>query len=172
MAAVRIVFIVTAYRLPDQLSRLVKRLAVRGHSVLIHIDKKVKQSDFAEMLGDSTGKGSVRFLPSRQTCYWSGSGVLKASIDGLRMAVRLNTDCDFVFLMTGQCYPLMSMAGIEAKLRGIGEQSIISSHPMPIPWWPNGGMDHLQNWHRHIGSRLVISPAPGSSWKRKLVNLV
>ena len=162
----------TAHKLPAQLSRLVKRLAVRGHSVLIHVDKKAKQSSFEEMLGDLVGNGTAQFMSSRQTCYWGGFGVVQAGIDGLRMAVQLNTDCDFVFLMTGQCYPLISMAAIEAQLQAIGEQSVISCTPMPIPWWPNGGMDFLQDWHFHIGSRLIVSPTDGSSLKRKLLNRI
>ena len=168
----RIVFIVAAHKLPEQLSRLVKRLAVRGHSVLIHVDKKTKQSDFTEMLGGCAGAPNTQFMSSRHTCYWCGFGTVLATIDGLRAAVQLNTDFDFVFYLTGQCYPLISMAGIEAKLQEIGEQSIISCFPMPIPWWPNGGMDNLQNRHFRIGSRLVIAPAPGSSWGRKLLNLI
>lgn len=111
-------------------------------------------------------------MSCRHTCHWGGFGLVQAGIDGLRAAVQLNMDCDFVFFLTGQCYPLISMAGIEAKLQEIGEQSIISCDPMPMPWWPNGGMDYLQNRHFRIGSRLVIAPAPGSSWGRKLLNLI
>jgi len=168
----KIVFIVSAYKLPEQLARLVKRLAVRGHTVLIHIDKRAKQSDFANMLCGSALTPKTHFMSSRHTCYWGGFGLVRAGISGLRMAVQVDTDFDFAVFLTGQCYPLISIAAIEAHLLEIGERSIISCCPMPVTCWPNGGMDYLQNRHFRIGSRLVVAPAPGSSWKRKLLNRI
>ena len=59
MCTVRLVYIVSAYKLPDQVVRLVRRLRAQGTTffVLIPLRKEIKRDDFGRQMGSMAKSG-------------------------------------------------------------------------------------------------------------------
>jgi hypothetical protein len=149
-------FIISAYKEPGLLKRLVGRLS--GHRCAVHIDAKVDFAPFAQELSTAS---EVAYLP-RHVCHWGRSGHISASIEGLRWF--LHGEGDYVVLLTGQCYPLRPLEDFEAWLEGLSGCSVISHSPFPHPRWRHGGFNRVQQFHvRVFGKALHLR-----LWPRRL----
>jgi len=71
----RIAYIVSAYKLPEQLERLLRRLSGEGVSFAVHVDRKTARSTYDEMVA-RTRDLDVHFLP--RTCP-TGAGSVTCS---------------------------------------------------------------------------------------------
>jgi hypothetical protein len=146
MAFVRIAYVVSAYKNPRHLSRLIRRLQTGSEtSFLVHVDRKTDEATFRAMLAGVADVDNIRFLP-RHSCHWGGFGHVRASLKGLRELAR-EGEPDYVILLSGQDYPIKSNAFIREFLeRGEG-QSFFLHFPLPTENWRRGGLDRLQDWH-------------------------
>ena len=77
-----LVYIISAYQLPEQLVRLVNRLRTENATILLHIDRRASVDVFGAVWE------SVRSLPdvgllNRHDCHWGGFGHVAASLEGL-----------------------------------------------------------------------------------------
>ena len=84
---VNLVYIISAYRLHEQLVRLVTRLQTENATLLVHVDKKASPKVF-----DAIAEG-VRSLPDvhlldRHVCDWGGFGHVTVSLDGIAESWR------------------------------------------------------------------------------------
>lgn len=139
-----VAFIVSAYKAPALLGRLLHRLD--GRPCAVHIDAKVEAAVFGDAL---RGVPRLHLLP-RHVCHWGGFGHVEASLEGIRWFV--GTGATHAVLLTGQCYPLRPIEAFERWLCGVGDASIISHLPLPHPRWRRGGLDRLEEHHfRFLG---------------------
>jgi hypothetical protein len=153
----RLAFIVSGYKRPDLLTRLVR--ALDGRPCAIHID--AKSQIFSEVVEALKGIPNVHFLP-RHNCHWGMFGHVEASLEGLRWF--RGTDCDYALLLTGQCYPLRTISSIESCLSALNGMSIIDYHSFPYSRWEKGGWSRVDRFHVHaFGRRWRIRP-----WRRQL----
>lgn len=138
-------YIISAYKRPDLLIRLVKSLG--ANPVAIHVDKKSDIFDFLK--SELSGLYNVTFLP-RHTCYWGLFGHVLASLEGMKWF--RTTSCDYAILLTGQCYPLKSNGEIEHLLSNLNGKSIIEFEKFPKPNWnhSDGGYKRLDRFHFSI----------------------
>lgn len=171
-AHVRIAYIISAYKLPALLVRLVRRLDVPGTTFLIHVDAKTPDSVYREMAEPLAAMPNVRFLP-RHVCYWADFGHVRATLKGLRELIAWGAPFDQVALLTGQDYPLKSNEEIAATLAGAGDRVFMRCFPLPSDHWTDGGMDRIENRHFRIRERLVAFPgvpfgsqAANAAWTR------
>jgi hypothetical protein len=142
----RIAYVVSAYKLPHQLERLLRRLAGPGVTFTVHVDRKTPQRDYEAMVG-GTRDLDVHFLP-RHICHWGGWGHVRASLKGIDRLVGDEVPFDYVALLTGQDYPLSSPAAIADALGAAGGRSFMSWWPLPRPQWgARGGLDRYEDWH-------------------------
>ena len=135
-------YIISAYKRPDLLVRLVDSLA--PNPVAIHVDKK--SSIFEGLQKSLASYSNVTFLP-RHTCYWGLFGHVQASIEGMKWFA--GTGCDYAILLTGQCYPLKSNSDIALALDELQGKSVIETLRFPLERWGNdyGGYKRLDRFY-------------------------
>jgi hypothetical protein len=142
-------YIISAYKRPDLLARLVRRLG--DAPIAIHIDRK---SDiFDQVKSYVGGLPNVTLLP-RHVCHWGLIGHVDASLEGMKWF--RGTDRQYAVLLTGQCYPVKPPAEIERDLNDLHGRSIIETIRFPVPKWmqyENGGYTRLDRFHLKIGRR-------------------
>lgn len=147
MSGMRIVYIVSAYKNPTHVSRLVHRLHTGPETrFAVHVDRKTDAPTFEAMqagLGDLDG---VSFLP-RHACHWGGFGHVRASLKGIREVRESGWDPDYVILLSGQDYPIKPNAYIQDFLQDGDGRSFFLHFPLPTENWTHGGLDRFRRWH-------------------------
>lgn len=152
----RIAYIVSAYKLPAQLERLLRRLAAPGVSFAVHVDRKTRRRVYDEMVA-RTRDLDVVFLP-RHVSQWGGFGHVYATLKGIDHLVTERVPFDYAMLLTGQDYPLRSPAAIAAFLGSAGGRSFMNHWPLPYaPWGDRGGLDRIEDWHVITYRRLHLA---------------
>jgi Core-2/I-Branching enzyme len=143
----RIAYVVSAYKYPDQLARLLKRLSTPTSSFSLHVDRKTRPSVARAIEALTEDVPRVRFLP-RHVSHWGGFGHVRASLKGLADVVEHGVQFDYLVLLTGQDYPLRSAAAIEGFLAEASGRSFMNHWRLPYePWGKRGGFDRLEDWH-------------------------
>jgi hypothetical protein len=155
-----IAYVVSAYKLPEQLVRLVRRLATPNASFAIHVDRKTPTELYREMVANLHDVGSVRFL-ERHVCNWGDFGHVRATLKGIEQLLADAVPFDYLVLLSGQDYPLRAAAEIEQFLDGARGRSFMSHWPLPHdPWTGRGGLDRVERWHlvgrRHLHLSLPL----------------
>lgn len=159
-------YIVTAYKLPDLLIRLVRRLQSPNATFVIHVDKKSPlevQSRMQSGLQDAPG---VYFIEPHK-CYWGDFGHVRATLKGMRELLARAVPFDYAILLTGQDYPIKPNGVIERVLARARGNSFMSYVPLPSDDWEV--MDRLERWHywfhgKHVG--FPLNPKPGAIRKK------
>lgn len=153
----RVAYVVSAYKHPRQLGRLLRRLSTPTAAFAVHVDRKTRPSVFRQMRAAAEGVSNVRFV-RRHVSHWGGFGHVRASLKGLADIVERGIDFDYLVLLTGQDYPLRSAAAIERFLGEAGGRSFMNHWPLPFaPWGPRGGLDRLEDWHVVTFRRLHVA---------------
>jgi hypothetical protein len=152
----RLAYIISAYKRPEQLGRLVHRLAAPGTSFAIHVDAKTSDAVYAEMVDRTRGVPDVRFV-SRHVCRWGGFGHVRASLKGIAQLVEREVEFDYAILLTGQDYPLMPTVALTRFFERSEGRSFMSHWPLPFaPWTGRGGLDRIERWHAVGPARLHV----------------
>ncbi len=147
-----IAYVISAYRLPHQLVRLVSRLQGRGVTFLVHVDARSGDEVMRPVVDALGGTSNVHLL-ERHACRWGDFGHVEASLKGLRRIVERNIPCDRVVLLTGQDYPIASAAAISDFFTAHPDCEYIEHFPLPRAEWYRGGMPRLEHWHYWWGDR-------------------
>jgi hypothetical protein len=156
MKAVTVAYVISAYRSPAHLGRLVHRLHTGARTTFtVHVDRKTSDDVYAAMRAGVSDL-DVRFLP-RHECHWGGFGHVQASLKGLRAVLEREPHPDFVVLLSGQDYPIKSNAYIQDFLERGDGRSFFLHFPLPTKNWANGGLDRFRRWHlRYRGLHLSL----------------
>ena len=154
----RIAYVISAYKYPQQLGRLVRRLSSPSTaSFSIHVDRKTSASTYRAMLAETEGVPNARFLP-RHVSHWGGFGHVKASLKGLADVIERDGAFDYLVLLTGQDYPLRPVTAIEQYLGEANGRSFMNHWPLPHqPWGARGGLERLEDWHLVTFFRLHLA---------------
>jgi hypothetical protein len=143
----RIAYIISAYKAADLLIRLVHQLHTPTSIFLIHVDKRTHNKEYREMIAGVSHLANVVFL-KRHNCHWGDFGHVRATLKGLAYLFERDTSFDYVFLLTGQDYPIKSNAYIESFLSKQNGKEFISYYSFPNKaWGENGGMRRIEQWH-------------------------
>jgi Core-2/I-Branching enzyme len=154
---VTIAYVVSAYKLPDQLVRLVDRLDAPDSWFAVHVDARAPSAVF-DPVATELGKRTNVELLARHPSYWGGFGHVRTSLKGMERAFRAQIQFDYLVLLTGQDYPLRPPAGIAAFFERAAGRSYMSHWPLPHAGWEGrGGLDRLERYHVVRGRRLRIS---------------
>lgn len=166
-----IVYIISAYKLPYLLVRLVHRLQSGNATFFIHVDKKTPLNIFKQMTDGLQFSENVYFL-KRHNCYWGDFGHVEASLQGIEELLKRDIYFDYAVLLTGQDYPLKKNDDIETFFEKNNDYSFIKYASPPDKNWVG---DRLEYWHYHIFGKHIRFPMDAQSGKfiilKKLLNL-
>jgi core-2/I-Branching enzyme len=166
----KIAYIISAYKYPEQLIRLVSRLNTATAFFFIHVDKKADNSVYLEVVNGLSKCSNVHFL-KRHRCDWGGFGHVKASLKGIAEILRRQLTVDYIILLTGQDYPIKTNEQISAFLEQSGGKSFMQSVQLPCESWP-GAAGRMESWHVRIFGNQFILPNDNINiaWLRKFRN--
>ena len=99
-------YVLLAYKDPEQVGRLLRRIAGPNSAVAVHVDRSTDEAILDELRRDAADLPEVHFLARLRT-HWGGFGLVEATLRGIEHLVRAS-NVDYVFLLTGQDYPLRS----------------------------------------------------------------
>lgn len=153
----RIAYIISAYKLPEQLIRLIIRLNLDSTTFFVHVDKKTALEEYKRIVNGTKHLANVFFL-KRHRCYWGGFGHVQATIEGINEIINRNTLFDYAFLLTGQDYPIKTNDQIQEYLRQNSGKSFMEYFSLPRDQWENGGMERLERWHVRFFNRHYVFP--------------
>ena len=160
-ARMNICYIISAYKLPEQVIRLVKKLDSPGAFFYIHIDKRSGDQVFHVIKDALRSFENVIFL-KRHSSYYGSFGHVRATLKGIDAIVRSNPDFDYVVLLTGQDYPIKSNAYIQDYLKRNYGKSFISYYmlddPFAVKWRERLGRLYYFNEkgsHTFPGDKLI-----------------
>jgi Core-2/I-Branching enzyme len=153
----RIAYVVSAFKYPQQLGRLLRRLSTPNTTFAVHVDRKTSRSIFSEMQRETEAIPEVRFL-DRHVSHWRGFGHVQATLKGIVDAFERCPDFDYVVLLTGQDYPLRSPRRLERVLGRANGRSFLTWRALPWSGWqPRGGMHRIEDWHLVTYGKVHVS---------------
>ena len=162
----KIAYFIGAYKLPDQMVRLVRKLESDTSIFLIHIDKKTDAATFRRMWEPLRHHPSVHFL-KRHPVYWGDSGVLRASLKAIKELVDSHVEYDYLIYLTSQDYPIKSNDQIGDALQKAHGRSFMQYFPLPDRRWreENGGLDRVAYRYYHWYGRWFVIRRNGKLMK-------
>jgi hypothetical protein len=158
----KIAYVISAYKLPQQLVRLVQRLQAPGVTFLIHVDAKTEEGDYRQMAGPLAGWDNVIFL-TRHPCHWGDFGHVQASLKGIDELFKRQIAFDRVVLLTGQDYPLRSHGEICDFFEKHRGEELVNFFPLPFAGWSfdREGLRRYEVFHfRMFGKHCCFPPEP------------
>ena len=166
----RIAYIISAYKYPQQLVRLISRLNTSTAYFFVHIDKKAEDSVYVEALRELGNLGNVYFL-KRHRCYWGGFGHVQASLKGIAEIFKRGLAVDYIILLTGQDYPIRTNEEISTFLKQSNGNSYMQFVSLPCESWP-GANGRMESWNISLFGRQIILPSDSInlSWLRSFRN--
>lgn len=156
----RIAYIISAYKRPDQLTRLVNKLHTPTSVFLIHVDKRTEQKQYRDMVSGIGHLSNVIFL-KRHNCHWGDFGHVRATLKGLAYLFENTINFDYVCLLTGQDYPIKSCSDIAEFLNKMRGKEFIDYFSLPSELWHNddGGLRRIEHWHFRLHKKYICLPS-------------
>ena len=145
----KIAYIILAHRYPEQLIRLVFRLHTESTSFFIHINKRTDDKIYHQVVSGLSHLPNVYFL-KRHPVAWGNFGHTNASLEGIKEVFAKNISFDWLFLLTGQDYPIKSNRQIENFLRENEGKVFLDYIDFQVPpdrGWATSGSDRIDYWH-------------------------
>lgn len=99
-------FLILVHTNPEQVKRLIKRLDHPRSVFFVHVDRKSELSAFEIALSEF----DIHWV-KRERAQWGSGGILRAMMNGLRQANKLDSNMR-VTLLSGADYPLVSIEEI------------------------------------------------------------
>jgi len=112
----------------------VRRLHTPRSVFLIHVDKRTDKKQYQDMASGVNHLTNVVFL-RRHNCHWGDFGHVRATLKGLAYLFERAIEFDYVFLLTGQDYPIKSNTYIESFLARAHGKEFISYYAPPNKYW-------------------------------------
>ncbi len=146
--------VILAHADPDHLHRLVRSL--EGLPIFVHIDRNTPDALFEQMVAGLPSGAEV--LPRVRTALSSWS-LVAAELAGLSRAMEASS-AEHVFVMSGSCYPLVSMDQLGDELAPWRGHSRLVKVPVPVWYWntrrrQDGGLSRFRYRHLHLGGQVL-----------------
>lgn len=144
----KIAYLIQAYKYPQQLLRLIKKLDSKDSRFFIHIDKKSDISVFKSTLREFSNS-KIKFISRREDGRWGRMGIVKATLHGIREVAQSSERFDCMRLLSGQCYPIKSAVSIHNFFEENSDKSYIFYFPLPSKSWEKerGGLNRIERYH-------------------------
>lgn len=148
----RLAYIISAYKLPDHLVRLVDLLDEPTTSFVVSIDRYTDDQTYHRMLAGLTGRRNVHVLPRHSSPYRS-FGHVRSTLRGIEYLYAANIPFDYLSLMTGQDLPIKTNGVIREHLAANVGFGFLESFPLPTERWSGGGLNRLNRLFLHTHRR-------------------
>lgn len=106
-STIRIAYLILVHKNPAQVGRLLKRLYYPGCLFYIHVSASTTLTSFQEAAQGIPAE-AIHFIQKRTRVRWGDFSVTTAILNGLVEVLNVKPEPDFIFLMSGQDYPLVS----------------------------------------------------------------
>lgn len=166
----KITYLITSYKLPEQLVRLVQQLNTDETSFFIHVDQKADHKIhkfIAEQLGAFRNVHLVK--PIR--CNWGEFDQVRIVLNGIQEIVESRHEYDYIIQLTGQCYPIKSNQHIQEFLKSHSGYSFLNYFTSPDPlaekWEERFSYWHIiyRKWHFTFPRKdMFASPGLNNLW--------
>jgi hypothetical protein len=160
---VKIAFVIAAHKYPDQVVRLVRRLASDRATFLLHVDRRASDEVSRAIRQGTRDIAEVHFT-ERHRCYWAGFGVVEAMLDAFDHLLDRNVAFTHAVLLSGQDYPLAPTEAIERVFLDAEGRTFMKCAPLPTPFWTEGGLPRIEYWYL-VSKRRVRLRVP---WRRTI----
>ncbi len=152
----RLAYVISAYRLPDQLVRLVDLLDTETTSFVISVDRHTDDAVYAAMWQPLVGRRNVHFLPRHSSPYRS-FGHVKSTLRGIDHLLGARIAFDHLSVLTGQDLPLVPNATIRARLAESDGAGFMEHFSLPDARWSGGGLNRFSSlfFHSHRANRSI-----------------
>jgi hypothetical protein len=155
-APVRLAYIILCHKEPLQVIKLVRRLD--GIAFVIHVDKRAGEDIFEPLKRFARTMPNV-FLSPRSRCGWGGYGIVQATLDCMETVVQSGIEFDYLFLLSGQDYPIKNKSLINQFVSTNMGREFIETFPLckPNRWSNHSGrfnaVNRVRYWTFHLGRR-------------------
>ncbi|PKP84766.1 MAG: glycosyl transferase, partial [Alphaproteobacteria bacterium HGW-Alphaproteobacteria-2] len=112
-----------------------------GCPVVIHVDRKVKRSDYLAFTRALEGFEDVRFL-QRHACEWGTFSLVAAMQAAAEIMLHEFPGVQHIYSASGSCLPLRPVAELRAYLAERPETDFIESVTCDDARWTVGGLDN------------------------------
>ena len=151
------IFFIIAHKNPVQVSSLINQLSDGNSIFYVHVDKKCDYSEWSFLLKNI----NVSFISPRIDCAWGDKSIVHAMLSGFRQII-LNEACGFVFLLSGQCWPLMNNAEVDQFLERNKFDLYMDIRPVSEVWSSREVFDRINSYRFNLSAvrndALIIAP--------------
>ena len=163
MSAAKVAFVIAAHTYPEQVVRLIRRLASDRATFVVHVDRRAS-NDVDEVIRQGIrGVADVHFV-ARHRCYWAGFGVVDATLAAFDHLLDRDVPFTHAVLLSGQDYPLRPPEAIERFFQEAEGRTFMKCVPLPTPFWAEGGLPRIEHWYL-VSRRRVRVRVP---WRRRI----
>jgi hypothetical protein len=163
----RIAYLIFLHTQPAQAGRFLKRLYYPGCRLYLHVDARQPLGPFREALGGLPAD-AVFFLPSRRTIRWGYLDLSEAYLDAFRFILNDWPTADFVFVQSGQDYPLTTPAALLDWLGRHADTNFVRYGPIDAQS-SDFLKSRIERYHLIINRHRAIThpPVEGADFKRR-----
>lgn len=121
-------------------AQVARHWAVAGCPVVIHLDRRVPDSDRAVLVAALADLPDVRFS-ARVACEWGTFSLVEATLIATTLLLSDFPKADHVYLTSGSCLPLRPVADLQAYLAAHPGTDFIESVTTADVGWTVGGLN-------------------------------
>ncbi len=103
----RIAYMILAHKLPQQVNHLIERLDCDGVDFYLHVDKK------SDIIKEINLKENLHIVQQRVDVKWGHISEIEATLELMKCVKNSSYTYDYVWLISGQDYPIKSNAYIK-----------------------------------------------------------
>lgn len=137
-------YLISTFKEPERVVRLVHRIAEKQDFVYVHLDKKVgaqKISSWQSHIEKNCENFNIK-VTSTTVVNWASFGLTESTLKA--MEYFSDFDYEYFINLSGDCYPLKSKEKIKEDLSG-KKTGFMNYWKMPYEHWYKGGMERIEN---------------------------
>lgn len=166
----QIAYILLCHRNAEAIEAQVKSLVAAGDCVAVHFDRNGSDAEYRQLYRSFARSPNVVFVP-RVRCGWGEWTLVKASLDGLRLAEEVFEDASHFFLISGDCSPIKSARYIHDTLDTDGKDYIEHQDFFSSGWIKTGLKEDRLHFRHFFNERSQKRMFYGSYEFQKLFDL-
>ncbi|GGC67748.1 glycosyl transferase [Pedobacter quisquiliarum] len=139
----RVAHLIIVHKGPTQVLRLLQRLQHPSFDLFVHVDGKVAIEHFKSLKNEA----DFMFIKNRVACHWGGNSVLTSILNSVQEILNSGEKYDFVNVISGQDYPLMSPEKMLAFFNANRKTNFISFDDSPHSEWWKLARDRYEKYH-------------------------
>ena len=133
-------FVMLCHTALDRAAEVARHWAERGCPVVIHLDRRVPETERVALTGALSDLANVRFS-DRVACEWGTFSLVEASLLASTRMLQDFPEVGHVFLASGSCLPIRPVAELQAHLAAHPATDFIESVTTADVGWTVGGLN-------------------------------